>query len=174
LQATVVAAGFVGFEITWQADVFTGAPQSSSAADFGTVGINFRARKAASEAEWLAAMQALNCEIPGKPSLGETKEGVAMESTSSSTGRHPELPEPDDILEVYTKDPSGGATCATLTPSIRTRLREMQPGQVLEVRVDDRTAILDVTSWSRLSGNQLLATVEEDSTMIRFYLRKKR
>lgn len=96
-----------------------------------------------------------------------------MESTSISTGQHPELPASDDILEVYTKDPSSGASCATLTPSIRAKLREMQPGQVLEVRVDDRSAILDVTSWSRLSGNQLLATVEEDSSVIRFYLRKK-
>jgi len=38
LKATVVAAGFVDFEITWQADVFGGAPQSSSAASFGTRG----------------------------------------------------------------------------------------------------------------------------------------
>jgi tRNA 2-thiouridine synthesizing protein A len=168
-----VAAGFVDFEITWQADVFSGAPQSSSAADFGTVGINFRARKATNEEEWVAAMQALNCEMPGKPSLSETKERATMKSESTSTGQHPKLPEPDDILEVYTKDPSSGATCATLTPSIRTKLREMEPGQVLEVRVDDPVAILDVTSWSRLSGNQLLATVEEDPNMIRFYLRKK-
>jgi TusA-related sulfurtransferase len=166
-------AGSVGFEITWRADVFSGAPQSSSAADFGTVGINFRARKATNEEEWVAAMQALSCEMPGQPGLSETKERTTMESTSISTGQHLELPESDDRLEVYTKDPSGGATCATLTPSIRTKLREMQPGQVLEVCVDDPTAILDVTSWSRLSGNQLLATVEEDSGMIRFYLRKK-
>jgi hypothetical protein len=41
----VKAAGFIGFEITWRADVFSGAPQSSSAAAFGTLGINFRARK---------------------------------------------------------------------------------------------------------------------------------
>jgi hypothetical protein len=39
-----VAAGFVDFEITWRADVFNGAPQESSAADFGTLGINFRGR----------------------------------------------------------------------------------------------------------------------------------
>jgi hypothetical protein len=57
-----VAAGFVGFEITWRADVFSGAPQSSSAADFGTLGINFRARKATME-EWAAALAALNCAI---------------------------------------------------------------------------------------------------------------
>ncbi len=37
------AAGFKDFEITWRADVFSGAPQESSAADFNTKGINFRA-----------------------------------------------------------------------------------------------------------------------------------
>ena len=44
-QATVVAAGFTEVEITWRAEVFEGAPQASSASKFGTVGINFRARK---------------------------------------------------------------------------------------------------------------------------------
>jgi hypothetical protein len=47
-----VAAGFVSFEITWRADVFSGAPQESSAADFGTLGINFRARKSMHDEEW--------------------------------------------------------------------------------------------------------------------------
>ncbi|MDQ4075699.1 MAG: hypothetical protein M3220_05550 [Chloroflexota bacterium] len=61
---TVVMAGFVGFEITWRADVFSGAPQASSAANFGTQGINFRARKARDEAEWQEALAALNCTIP--------------------------------------------------------------------------------------------------------------
>ena len=55
-----MAAGFVNFAITWRADVFSGAPQSSSAASFGTVGISFRARKAASEEEWASALAALN------------------------------------------------------------------------------------------------------------------
>jgi hypothetical protein len=62
-----VAAGFVDFEITWQADVFSGAPQASSAAEFGTQGINFRARKAAHEQEWDAARASLVCEVPLKP-----------------------------------------------------------------------------------------------------------
>ena len=61
-----MAAGFVDFEITWQADVFSGAPQASSAAEFGTQGINFRARKAAHEEEWNAALAALACEVPIK------------------------------------------------------------------------------------------------------------
>jgi hypothetical protein len=59
-----VAAGFVDFEITWQADVFSGAPQESSAAEFGTLGITFRARKAADEQEWQAALASLSCEVP--------------------------------------------------------------------------------------------------------------
>jgi hypothetical protein len=59
-----VAAGFVDFEITWQADVFSGAPQESSAAEFGTLGITFRARKAADEQEWQAALAGLSCEVP--------------------------------------------------------------------------------------------------------------
>ena len=60
----MVLAGFVGFEITWRADVFAGAPQASSAADFGTVGINFRASKALNAQEWHDALAALNCEVP--------------------------------------------------------------------------------------------------------------
>jgi hypothetical protein len=63
LKATVVAAGFVGFEITWRADVFGGAPQASSAAQFGTVGINFRARKASAPEEWNAAVADLTCAV---------------------------------------------------------------------------------------------------------------
>ena len=59
-----MAAGFVGFEITWRADVFSGAPQAGSAANFGTLGINFRTRKARSEEEWAAALAALSCEVP--------------------------------------------------------------------------------------------------------------
>jgi hypothetical protein len=59
-----VAAGFVDFEITWRKDVFGGAPQAGSAEKFGTLGINFRARKAANEEELTAALAALSCEIP--------------------------------------------------------------------------------------------------------------
>jgi hypothetical protein len=62
-----VAAGFVGFEITWRKDVFGGAPQAGSAEKFGTLGINFRARKARSEGEWIATLAASSCEVPARP-----------------------------------------------------------------------------------------------------------
>jgi hypothetical protein len=53
----------VDFAISWRGDVFSGAPQSSSAAEFGTLGITFGARKAASDEEWQAALAALSCEV---------------------------------------------------------------------------------------------------------------
>jgi len=46
--------------------VFDGAPQESSAANFGTVGINFRARKAQNDEEWAAALAKLTCEVPSQ------------------------------------------------------------------------------------------------------------
>ncbi|MBI3954005.1 MAG: hypothetical protein HY330_05780 [Chloroflexi bacterium] len=63
----MVAAGFVDFEIAWKGDVFSAAPQQSSAAEFGTLGINFRARKPRHQAEWEAALAALSCAAPSTP-----------------------------------------------------------------------------------------------------------
>jgi hypothetical protein len=48
----------------WRADVFAGAPQAGSAAQFGTKGIAFRARKAHDPAEWARALEALRCDLP--------------------------------------------------------------------------------------------------------------
>jgi hypothetical protein len=59
-----VAAGFVDFEIAGRVDVFSDAPQESSASSFGTVGINFRARKAQNDEEWTAALSKLTCDVP--------------------------------------------------------------------------------------------------------------
>ena len=44
-------------------DVYADAPQASSAAAFGTLGINFRARKPVREDEWREALAALTCAI---------------------------------------------------------------------------------------------------------------
>ncbi len=71
-----MAAGFVNFEITWRRDVFSDAPQAGSAEKFGTLGINFRARKAANEEEWTAAMTALSCEIPAQQSAETPAEKI--------------------------------------------------------------------------------------------------
>jgi hypothetical protein len=47
-------------------DVYADAPQASSAAQFGTLGINFRARKPLTDDEWGEALAALNCSIAGR------------------------------------------------------------------------------------------------------------
>jgi TusA-related sulfurtransferase len=86
------------------------------------------------------------------------------------------IPRADATLEMLGTANSGamdGTTCAILTPAIRAKLREMEAGQVLEVRVDDPTAREDLESWSRLSGNELLAEREEPSGVLRVWLRKK-
>ena len=70
-----MTAGFVGFEITWRKDVFSGAPQAGSAANFGTLGISFRACKAADEEELMATLAALSCEVPARSADAENPEG---------------------------------------------------------------------------------------------------
>jgi hypothetical protein len=44
-------------------DVYANAPQASSAAEFGTLGITFRARKARDEKEWVRALAELGCAV---------------------------------------------------------------------------------------------------------------
>ena len=73
----------------------------------------------------------------------------------------------DAVLEAY------GQTCVTLEPMIKARMRGMDSGQILEVRADDPTARLGVPSWSRLSGNPLIAVQDDGSGHISFFLRKK-
>jgi arsenite methyltransferase len=45
LERKVIAAGFSEIEVIWGKDVFSGAPQHSDAAKFGTLGVTIRASK---------------------------------------------------------------------------------------------------------------------------------
>ena len=88
---------------------------------------------------------------------------------------HAPVPQADAVLEMLGTTQAEGSTCALLTPAIKARLRELSAGQVLEVRVDDPLAHDDITSWSRLSGHELLAISTDSTTgILQFYLRKKR
>jgi hypothetical protein len=72
-----VAAGLIGFEITWRAEVYDGAPQESSAADYGTLGITFCARKPRDQKEWQewhdAVLAAQSCELPPARQAGSAQ-----------------------------------------------------------------------------------------------------
>ena len=83
------------------------------------------------------------------------------------------LPPADSVLDLLGANAPPGALCALLTPAIKARLRELAPGQVLEVRVADPAARLDIEAWSQLSGHPLLAVAEEAPQTLRFFLRKK-
>ena len=82
------------------------------------------------------------------------------------------LPRADAVLEMLHTAETSGAICALLAPTMKARLRELEPGQVLLVRVDDPSAYLDVQAWCSLTGNRLQATYEEGG-IISFYIKKK-
>jgi len=84
-----------------------------------------------------------------------------------------DLPMAQALLEMKTGSEHSGSTCALLTPAIKARLKELDSGQVLEVRVDDSTAREDIAAWCRLSGNELLAMVDEGHQGLRFFVRRK-
>jgi tRNA 2-thiouridine synthesizing protein A len=140
----IEAAGFADVRFSAQRwDAFGGSPSESSAYKFGTEGVAIWARK------------------PGGP-CKETQRGGTTVSTLS---RDP-LPAPDSVLEAF------GDGCATLTPRIRARMRQLESGQVLEVVSDDPAAREGVPAWSRLTGNPLLATAT-DGDRLHFSIRKK-
>ena len=137
MKATVVAAGFVEFEITWQGDVFSGAPQQSSAANFGTLGINFRARKALDAAEWNAALEALACEVSTQAEVEELM---------------------GSILGADAFYDAGDKGCAEgPLDEIALLVRRLSPGQTLEVRATDPSVASDLPAWCRLAGQELAA-----------------
>lgn len=82
--------------------------------------------------------------------------------TDSSTG-----PAADIRLDAVGQD------CATLTPVVAARMRQLRTGQVLEVVSDDPTSRTGLAAWSRLTGNALLASLDEESGRTHYYLRRK-
>ncbi len=76
-------------------------------------------------------------------------------------------PEPDAVLEAY------GVTCGCLEPLLANQLRRLESGQILEVLSDEPAAREGIPAWCWLTGNPVVATVEEDAQRTRFYLQKK-
>ena len=66
-----------------------------------------------------------------------------------------------------------GQDCSTLTPMIAARIRQLPSGQILEVISDDPTARSGLASWSRLTGNPLVAIIEERPGRTRYFLQRK-
>jgi TusA-related sulfurtransferase len=94
--------------------------------------------------------------------------GLAQKSEDGNS-----LPNRDALLVFHTDAAKSESTCAVLTPAIKSKLREMQSGQVLEVRVDDPEARGDIEAWCRLSGNLLLGMNESEGQELQFFVQKK-
>jgi len=66
-----------------------------------------------------------------------------------------------------------GQDCATLTPIVASRMKRMSSGEVLEVVSDDPTSRSGLAAWSRLTGNALIASLDEGPGRTRYYIRRK-
>ena len=76
-------------------------------------------------------------------------------------------PPPDVRMDLVGED------CATLTPLIAARVRQLNSGEVIEVVSDDPTARTGLASWSRLTGNPLVAVVDDGPGRTRYFIRRK-
>jgi len=64
-----------------------------------------------------------------------------------------------------------GLFCPLPIVRMRDALRQMGPGQVLQVISDDPGAPADVERWAAHAGHELL-TISREDTIVRFFLRK--
>ena len=65
-----------------------------------------------------------------------------------------------------------GLSCATLTPAISTAIRGLDAGAVLEIVTDDPEAEEGLRSWTRLTGNELVAADAGPGPTRRFTIRR--
>ena len=64
------------------------------------------------------------------------------------------------------------SSCATLTPTISAAVRGLDVGAVLEITTDDPEADEGLRSWTRLTGNELVAAATGQGTTRRFLIRR--
>lgn len=63
------------------------------------------------------------------------------------------------------------ARCPHVVIGLIGALRELAPGQVLQVRAMDLSAPSNISAWARQSGHRLLEMYEEDGCFV-FYLER--
>jgi tRNA 2-thiouridine synthesizing protein A len=68
---------------------------------------------------------------------------------------------------------ASGLACINLTPEIRNAMKEIEPGQVIEVFNDDPASRAGVPAWCRLTQNTLIEAKEINSTDTVYYIQKK-
>jgi TusA-related sulfurtransferase len=73
---------------------------------------------------------------------------------------------PDEVLDCV------GLACPMPIFKASNRIKEMSPGQVLEVQSDDEGIEKDMPAWCRMTGNEYLGQIK-DGDEYHVYVRKK-
>jgi len=73
---------------------------------------------------------------------------------------------PDEILDCV------GLACPMPIFKTSARIKELKPGQVLEVQSDDNGIEKDMPAWCRMTGNEYLGLTKENNEY-HVYVRKK-
>jgi tRNA 2-thiouridine synthesizing protein A len=74
---------------------------------------------------------------------------------------------PDEILDCF------GLACPMPIFKASNKIKEMQPGQVLEVQSDDDGIEKDMPAWCDLTGNEYLGQIKEGDEFHVFVRKKK-
>jgi ubiquinone/menaquinone biosynthesis C-methylase UbiE/TusA-related sulfurtransferase len=157
-HAMIEHAGFVHVEALGQLDYFS----ASTSAATRSIAESFRACSFV-----LRAAKPPSAPLPAPLAWPPISSAARIHGDGGRTAQRPVEPAADTVLDVY------GQACGTVEPMMKLRMRSLESGQVLEVRVDDPAARLGVPAWSRLTGHALLATIEDDERRTRFFLRKR-
>jgi tRNA 2-thiouridine synthesizing protein A len=133
-------------------DTFSDAPSASSAAAFGTRGVNIRAVK------------------PIGPRRSRKPAGVSakVSEPADSAGSEPPVSTTADALF-----DAGSLGCGDgPLMEIAVRLRRMTPGAVLEVRSTDPGVAADLPAWCRMTGHTYLGGGEPGDPG-RYFVRRR-
>ncbi len=65
-----------------------------------------------------------------------------------------------------------GLSCPMPIVKTSQKMKELEPGQVLEVSADDEGIKEDMPAWCNTTGNEFLG-VEEEDEIIKVYVKKK-
>ena len=72
---------------------------------------------------------------------------------------------PDKTLDLK------GMNCPLVLANTKMALKEMEPGQILEVITTDSCTEFDLPSWAEKTGKELVRTSKEEN-IIKFYIKK--
>jgi tRNA 2-thiouridine synthesizing protein A len=78
-----------------------------------------------------------------------------------------------DAPQVHTHIDCIGLFCPMPIVKVREAIRQLAPGQVLEMVADDPAAEADMKSWARRTGHELLE-ISKNGAVFRFLVKKTR